>query len=902
MINENVVLRAYAPIELVDKPDKQFYYSTDIILVFDTETTTDKEQKLLFGTCKIFISDKLLAVYLFYADDLKTDDVKTIEQYALENDLTLMNRSDFVDRIFLPYVYNAKALCVGFNLPFDISRLAIRYGEARKSLKRGFSFVLSKNPTMPRIDIKSLDSKRSFYSITAPRDKRDEEYEYYRGRFLDLRTFAFALTSKSYSLESVAEDFDCISRKTHPNEHGRITPDYIAYNINDVDVTYELYKKLMERYSTFMLDIPPEKLLSPASLAKAYLKNYGIKPFMEQNKDFPKELLGYIMTTYYGGRTEVKIRKSPSKVTYLDFTSMYPSVYTLTDMDSFLKAEKIRYEDATAETQSFLEMVKIEDFMDKGTWKRLSVICEIVPDSDILPVRSNYDGGNAYTIGLNIVSSSDGTALWYSLADLVADKFLSGRVPKIKTAIKFLREGVQNSIREINIMDDITISPEENIVRKLIDERLEIKRKAGISKDKNEIRQLTIKQKAIKTIVNAMSYGIFVELDIESLEKYKNVDVYGLKKFTCKVNRLEKPGSKFNPLIATMLTSASRLVLGIAETLLKRNGGYMVYCDTDSVMISPQHKGLIQSFFKPLNPYKHETDMFKVEKDEDGRPLENVDFYGISAKRYALFDTINGNPIIRTSSSHGLGNLEGIQNKEIWEDILKIELNNTGPNEIVRKYSGKFAISELNVTKPSIIKRFSKLGIIRPFNFVLVGRSCRRDPETNEPIIPVHSFVNSSKESFNSLVYEPFIDYKSGKLYEQDTQLYWTPMEEVIWDYWKHPESKFKGDIGELSRKHVIFCPSDIKYIGKESNELEESEVVGILDGNYTVYEDLAEKARGLTETDRIRLGISKRRYYQIRKRQEPFRRRGKIIKRIQAYMDLNPKIRCQKSKVVYER
>ena len=32
------------------------------------------------------------------------------------------------------------------------------------------------------------------------------------------------------------------------------------------------------------------------------------------------------MTAYYGGRVEVRIRKTPVKVTYLDFTSVYPII------------------------------------------------------------------------------------------------------------------------------------------------------------------------------------------------------------------------------------------------------------------------------------------------------------------------------------------------------------------------------------------------------------------------------------------------------------------------------------------------------------------------------------------------------------------------------------------------
>lgn len=105
------------------------------------------------------------------------------------------------------------------------------------------------------------------------------------------------------------------------------------------------------------------------------------------------------------------------------------------------------------------------------------------------------------------------------------------------------------------------------------------------------------------------------------------------------------------------------------------------------------------------------------------------------------------------------------------------------------------------------------------------------------------------------------------------------PLEKVIWDYWNHHESKSDGDIGELKRKHIFFDSSSIKYIGKESNELEESEIIGVSDDDYTVYEDLAEKARNLTNEDRKRLNIPKRRFYQLKKQKSAFQREGKIVR-----------------------
>ncbi len=60
-------------------------------------------------------------------------------------------------------------------------------------------------------------------------------------------------------------------------------------------------------------------------------------------------------------------------------------------------------------------------------------------------------------------------------------------------------------------------------------------------------------------------------------------------------------------------------------------------------------------------------------------------------------------------------------------------------------------------------------------------------------------------------------------------------MDEVLFEYMTHPESKFEGDKGILTRKHVKV--RRIVYIGKESDKLEESSVLGVREDGYPVYQ-----------------------------------------------------------------
>ena len=53
---------------------------------------------------------------------------------------------------------------------------------------------------------------------------------------------------------------------------------------------------------------PLSRILSEASIGKAYLKQMNIRPWHELQPDAPKELNGLIMSTYFGGRAEVHLR------------------------------------------------------------------------------------------------------------------------------------------------------------------------------------------------------------------------------------------------------------------------------------------------------------------------------------------------------------------------------------------------------------------------------------------------------------------------------------------------------------------------------------------------------------------------------------------------------------------
>ncbi|MHB8371414.1 MAG: hypothetical protein ACYDAO_00080 [Thermoplasmataceae archaeon] len=845
----DIFVRAFADNSSEYKHKEEEYHNHNIRMTIDTETTIDQYQNLTFGSC--LIQTKISTGfkeewYLFYSD-IPKDKIDLINVYGREHNIAVMPIRDFVNNVFYPYTYKIRAEIIGFNLPFDLSRLASSYGISRKT-KDAFSFKLSEDVRNPRIRIQSIDQKRSFISFTKPlRKKSNRKYRHYSGYFVDLKTLTFALTDKSHSLDSACEDFN-VSRKQHTEEHGKITKEYIEYNLNDVRITSKLYESALQRYKMFNLNDPVNRLYSPASIGKAYLRKMGIKSFTECNPDFPKDILGYAMSSYYGGRTEVRIRNKPIPVTYLDFTSMYPTVYSLLELDKFLKAKKIDYIHNTENTENvkaFVNSLKIEDLRNPKTWLRneMHSIVKIKPNEDILPVRMEYSKLSK-NIGINYLTSNK--EMWYTIEDIISSKILTGKIPEIVDAITFIQVDKQDNLKDVHI-SDITISSKEDFIKKVIEERMKIKQSNSV--DKEQIQLI------LKIIANSTSYGIYIEENQESSEDTQDVDIFSVDSFSVHTKKIEKHGLYFNPIMASLITGSARLILSIAEKIAV-DKGYFAYCDTDSVFVDTNIEKDIQDFFRLLNPYSIPVEMFKIETDDDKKPLDNVMFYGISAKRYCLYDYKNGEYKIRKYSTHGLGHLKDIDGKQIWKSILTNDLNG---------YSDRIAISQITITKPSILNRFRKLNAnkplskqIKPFNFMLIGS------EINN-VIPCLSY----SKDINGIEFRSFTDYRTG-MTSKDLPLpstaYWHTLEDVLTSYVRHDDYKFDYVENRAIRKHLT--ANRIRYIGKESNNLDESLIFGIDDNSYLEYSNLEEFKDWvllLKPKDVRDKGISERTLYKIK-------------------------------------
>jgi hypothetical protein len=165
-------------------------------------------------------------------------------------------------------------------------------------------------------------------------------------------------------------------------EHGVITRDYLDYNLRDVLLTGKLVHHLFARWLEHFPDrasTPPWRLLSSASLAKAYLRRLGVQGRLRVEDNDPSgpldplgstnpKIMGYARSAYFGGRTEVKVRRCVVPVVHLDFTSQYSTVNALQKLWQFITAKHIEVTEATDQVQTLLNQVTLSECFQTASW------------------------------------------------------------------------------------------------------------------------------------------------------------------------------------------------------------------------------------------------------------------------------------------------------------------------------------------------------------------------------------------------------------------------------------------------------------------------------------------------------------------------------------------------------
>jgi len=762
----------------------------DYALIWDTETMLNLEQTLNFGVwrfCQLEDS-KYVAVQegIFYRDGLASEDVQTILEYkkkhradglagGAEAELKVLSQTEFIEHIFWESV-RAGALVVGFNLSFDISRIAVEWATAHNG---GFSFVLSRlskkqveNRHRPRIRISPLNGVAERIELAAVYPKK-EQHRWQRGRFLDLHTLAFALTDNSYTLAGAIKSFGSRPEKMEHEPTGLVTEREMSYGRQDVHATLGLLNALKKEYDLHPITLQPDKAYSPASIGKSYLRAMGIIEPMRKFKNIPDKIHGIAMAAYYGGRAECRIRRWPVPVVPVDLTSEYPSVDALLGIWDVLTAKRLTIDDATDEVRSLMTGVSLKKLFLPETWKRLNFYAQIIPNEDILPVRSVYNSkSGTCNIGLNKLRWKH--PIWVAGPDLVASIILSGHIPNVRKAVRIGPHGKQEGLKPIKLRSAIEVDPRtEDFFTRVIEYR---------KQNKHDDRL----QYFLKILANSTSYGAYLELNPIKIDRKERprITVHSGEQIFDQLapDTIEQPGRFYFPLLGALITAGGRLLLAMIERCVRDSGGTYMCCDTDALIIVSNKNGgtvrmpdgsapvkalswrqveQITERFNALSPYdpKIVPHLLRLTDENFDKKGAQRQLFGLSiaAKRYALYSTKCGRASCRHSScitvvdpkAHGLIFFAPTEEREngcpkwwweLWRFLLGIEFKQIAKGPRVFLFAGRVidmetmadvdglpswidlpAMMKMRISTPHTLAQMK--GKASPFGFVLHPRT-----------------------------------------------------------------------------------------------------------------------------------------------------------------------------------
>jgi hypothetical protein len=863
-------------------------------LVFDTETRITADQSLTFGVyrrCKLVDeSYRVTEEGVFYADDLPTNERRMLQTYlrtaisdvaSFPPRFPLYSRSEFMKRVFWPAIKRNAALVCGLNLPFDLARLALDWDRGEKG---EWSLTMSQYPdgtenmNHPRVLITPIDSKKAFIGLAKPW-KPEEWKDKGNAHFFDVRTLGWALFNKSFSLKKACEDLHTEHQKQEDHDPtGEVTPEEIEYARQDVRCTVDVLNALKREFDKHPIDLKPYHAYSPASVAKSYLDQMGIiRP--AEKFSVPNQTLGISMQSYYGGRSETRIRCAEVPVVPVDFTSEYPSCCALLGLFDVLTAKSLRFEDDTENIIRFLKRITVKSCFNPAMWERGRFFALVKPDGDILPVRTVYNEVTQ-NIGNNYLTSD--TPLWIAGPDLIASLIRTGRVPHIVRAIRLVPHGKQAGMWSISLRGMVKINPyKDDLFRKIIEQR-----------------KLHRADKALyywlKILANSI-YGFFVELNPDILNEHVPLKVFsGEANFCDSSDVIENPGPWFFPPLASLITSGGRLLLAMTEARVKEKRGTYLFCDTDSLAIVASKNGEILRIpgsegvrilswaevqeivdqFAALNPYNRKivkgsilnlVDANYVDSDPKNA-LRQLYGYSIAAKRYALYEKIGEKDIkIVDPKAHGIGFLYPPKDSpenwdeevpqwiyEMWDYLVRgaLKLKRTAPSWLDLPQ-----MMRLTITTHNVLEMLGEWEIARPYNFLFLpmvdptfGYAFYR--RKDEKVLLVAPFSSKQERWFGMKC----VNIHTGKKYRMvDCTKEKNPPYNVVFpsqfarlliDYQEHPEAKSLAPDGRpceadtsglLQRAHVI--AGEFRYVGKETDrKWEAGDDISVLEFKTTEY------------------------------------------------------------------
>jgi hypothetical protein len=749
---------------------------------------------------------------LFYPDDLPESGQASLRQYVEERSyrrgarpreeggaepdliwrneprvrVELLPLSQFL-KLFYRDAYKHRALVIGFNLAFDLSRLAADWHEVKKGANIGawhLDLWTFRDPLTgelrpsagfrPGVILKRKTPDVVFIEFTGRRaDKEGAKGSRYRGEFPDLSNLAHALTGRHWTLSEALAAFtgEVLDKDV---EHGRITPDYIDYCRRDVRATVSLAKALLELFDCLHPvsrgaggRLSEARLYSPGGLARAYLTAAGFSP----PPSVPEDRIGPCVAAFYGGWAEVQVR-GRTPVVHVDFRREYQTVFLLQGLQDLLASTRLAFVEDTAAVRAFVDSVTLDDLLRPETWPKLRVLCWVKPAGEILIGRWAFDqrairtGPERFSLAMAPRYSDEPVPVY--LAAVIAAKLFSGRAPEIICAERIVPIG-RRRLRRARLFGGVVFNPRtDQLFKVLVEEGERFNRGEGpYSEIHCEVRAKILP--GLKAIGNIGCFGALIETREADPSPNPQEEVTLLtdgEPICGAVAHPEDPGPFACPPIAGLVTAGGQLLLAMVHRLVADRGGIVAAGDTDGahIVATPQggmvhidtrgadfYEGgeadLVRALswaeieeiaarFQELNPFDRALlpgsplRVHRVNFDENGRQIPLKGLF-ISAKRYSLSRPDGSFADYKESI---LGVLLPPSNgwiEEAWRTLGEMW---DGHRLTPRPWFDLPAVRPLAVSSPAYAREINGLSGLRPWNRFLVATAIGRKPQRDRQI------------------------------------------------------------------------------------------------------------------------------------------------------------------------
>ena len=629
-----IALRAYADAPKARKP-RRGIGASPWTLTFDCETSTEAGQSLRFGSYQLRNGERLIEAGLFYdPDGVSADELATLTAFAKREKLHVRTRDEFADDVLFRRAYQLRARIVGFNLPFDISRLAIDHGPARGAMYGGFTFTVARQKFWPNIRVKHLARRCALIDFAAPfrqrnsRGQRNREMQtpVQRGYFVDVSTLSASLLSQGFTLGSLSRFLNVPHPKLEFDEFdGPLTDTMLAYAVRDVQTTWECYAALLEKLDRLgMADLRPEESLARRALARVICAKWA-SPLAYDATRFPTRNAGLHNVQLLWGA--LRNQDTPGSAASDPVRFPVHVSHGLHTHGPVALCHRQRHDVARCDSgdAGVARQRHHSGFAIAGTVAKAGNACAGATGKRYIPVRAAYEGEAIATIGANYLSSA--APQWFTLADCIASKLLTGKASRVLEAIAYKAGPMQPDLCPINVSGNpqYRVDPAEtDLFQRVIELRKATQaRMASASGDERDA--LDGEQHALKICANSTSYGIWMQVNVSKKAQRFTATVIGHdgKAFARETDKAEKPGEYFHPLLASLITGAARLMLAITECQIANHGLEWAFCDTDSMAIAKpdtmtgdefrQRVSEIADWFAALNPYGFDGSILKIE-------------------------------------------------------------------------------------------------------------------------------------------------------------------------------------------------------------------------------------------------------------------------------------------------